>query len=177
MNIIITLGSERLYSDLSRKFAARTSDPNDVVTVVRIDKSGGCVDRSSEYMRSLRHAQIREYFFGKASAADETLAPSSQTADFSDLHIFRLADEQEGGQYEKIAVDADLKNKILAVTMAGPKDGHAVIRDSSIRGYLYVAEVDEVRKKVRLLSPQPGQTPGTAMVVGSWPEAVEGLVS
>ncbi|KAL6710371.1 Cleavage polyadenylation factor subunit clp1 [Coniothyrium glycines] len=198
VNILITLGSERLYSDLSRKLSTRSSsDPTDCITVLRLDKSGGCVDRPESYMRALRAHQIREYFFGKALSADETLAPSSQTADFADLNLFRLLPaasslhaESGGGEYngnsfgggaplyERIVPTEEvLKNRILAVTTAGAKEAHAVIRDSSVRGYLYVADVDEAKKKVRLLSPQPGQTPGSAMVVAEWPEEVEGLVS
>ena len=40
--------------------------------MLRIDKSGGCVDRSPDYMKALRHAQIREYFFGHG---EDALAP------------------------------------------------------------------------------------------------------
>jgi polyribonucleotide 5'-hydroxyl-kinase len=85
VNVLITLGSERLYSDLARKFAHR--DPSETVNVIRLDKSGGCVDRSEDYMKALRHAQVREYFFGHG---ENTLAPSSQTCDFGDLHVFQI---------------------------------------------------------------------------------------
>ncbi|KAJ4368310.1 Cleavage polyadenylation factor subunit clp1 [Neocucurbitaria cava] len=190
VNVLITLGSERLYSDLTRKFSSQNRDPSESVSVIRLDKSGGCVDRSEEYMRSLRHAQIREYFFGKG---DETLAPSSQTADFADLNLFNIlpgndnhnAEYRPGDYdvsmapiYEKVTPSVvAIQNKLLAVTMASPSDRQEVIRDASVRGYIYVADVDEVKKKVKLLSPQPGQTPGNAMVLGSWPEDVPGLVS
>jgi polyribonucleotide 5'-hydroxyl-kinase len=87
VNVLITLGSERLYSDLSRKFSVR--DPSDPVSVIRLDKSGGCVDRSAEYMQSLRHAQIREYFFGHG---ENTLAPSSQTCEVGELSIFDIGE-------------------------------------------------------------------------------------
>ncbi|KAI4672502.1 Cleavage polyadenylation factor subunit clp1 [Alternaria triticimaculans] len=187
VNVVITLGSERLYSDLSRKFAARTGgDPSETVSVVRLDKSGGCVDRSEEYMKALRHAQIKDYFFGKG---DETLAPSSQMADAADLNIFRVVEgEGNGGVdeygmtverqiFEKVTPSEALQNQLLAITTASPNDPQSVIRDSSIRGYIYVADVDEAKKKVRLLSPLPGQTPGNAMILGSWPEPVEGLLN
>jgi polyribonucleotide 5'-hydroxyl-kinase len=87
VNVIVTLGSERLYSDLARKFANR--DPSETVNVIRLDKSGGCVDRSEEYMKTLRHAQVREYFFGHG---ENTLAPSSQTCDFGDLNVFQISE-------------------------------------------------------------------------------------
>ncbi|KAI4709539.1 Cleavage polyadenylation factor subunit clp1 [Alternaria sp. Ai002NY15] len=187
VNVVITLGSERLYSDLSRKFSARTGgDPSETVSVVRLDKSGGCVDRSEEYMKALRHAQIKEYFFGKG---DETLAPSSQMADAADLNIFRVVEGDGNGGvdeygmtverqiFEKVTPSEALQNQLLAITTASPNDPQSVIRDSSIRGYIYVADVDEAKKKVKLLSPLPGQTPGNAMILGSWPEPVEGLLN
>lgn len=161
-------------------------------------------------MKALRHSQMREYFFGHGENA---LAPSSQTADFSDIHIFRIleglsllgpsrtattnshtnstpgnpnaaflpgdADEHdhETVLYEKITPTAQIQNCLLAITTASHMDKHQVIRDSSVRGYVYVADVDEAKRKIRLLSPQPGQTPANAMVLGSWPEDVPGLVS
>ncbi|KAH6614287.1 Pre-mRNA cleavage complex II protein Clp1-domain-containing protein [Boeremia exigua] len=190
VNILITIGSERLYSDLSRKFSARSSD--EPISVIRIDKSGGCVDRSPEYMKALRHAQIREYFFGHG---EDALAPSSMTADYADLNIFRIIENDSSSfhagdasdtpysptasreLYSRVTPSAALTNKLLAITTANPNDRHEVIRDSSVRGYVYVADVDEAKRKVRLLSPQPGHLPGSAMVLGSWPEDVAGLVS
>ncbi|KAF1919721.1 Pre-mRNA cleavage complex II protein Clp1-domain-containing protein [Ampelomyces quisqualis] len=190
VNILITLGSERLYSDLARKFAHR--DPFESVTVLRLDKSGGCVDRSEEYMKAVRHAQVREYFFGHG---ENTLAPSSQTCDFGDLNVFQITEDDmalhrsaDYNEYAPLAVNLSssiytrvtpssaLQNKLLAITTAAPTDSQDVIRDSSLKGYIYVADVDEVKKKVRLLSPQPGMIPGNAMVLGSWPEDVPGLV-
>lgn len=65
---------------------------------------------------------------------------------------------------------------MLAVTTASANDKPEAIRDSSIKGYLYVADVDEGKRKVKLLSPQPGQTPSNALVLGSFPEDVPGLL-
>lgn len=144
-------------------------------------------------MRSLRHAQIKEYFFGHG---DETLVPSSQTADAADLHVFRVVvgeDEHNGSGsgeppvddygmpvaprlFDKVAPSEAMQNQLLAITTASPNEAQPVIRDSSVRGYVYVADVDEVKRKVKLLSPLPGQTPSSALILGSWPEAVEGLV-
>ncbi|KAL5379275.1 Cleavage polyadenylation factor subunit clp1 [Paraphaeosphaeria sporulosa] len=181
---ILVLGSERLYSDLSRKY----SNSADAIAVVRLDKSGGCVDRSDAYMKALRHAQIRAYFFGNSEAG---LAPHSQSAGFDELSIFRVKEGSDmqfndGGDayggaaedtiYERATPSSEIVNKLLAITTAAPTDGHASIRDASVRGYLYVAEVDEGKKRVKLLAPQPGQVPSTAVVCGRWPEDVASLV-
>lgn len=45
------------------------------------------MDRTDEYMKAFRHAQIRAYFFGYGENA---LAPHSQAADFNDLNIFKI---------------------------------------------------------------------------------------
>ena len=85
MNIIFVLGSERLYSDLTRKYANRTEDR---VHVIKLDKSSGCVDRDEAYMKLLRQRQIVNYFFG---TGDETsLASTSLTADSGDLCVYRV---------------------------------------------------------------------------------------
>jgi polyribonucleotide 5'-hydroxyl-kinase len=165
--------------------------------VIRLDKSGGCVDRSEDYMKALRHAQVREYFFGHG---ENTLAPSSQTCDFGDLNIFQIVegmvirrtptaridtdsvvtgDESalyRSGDYDEYDPSNVSSASIYTRVTPSHTDSQDVIRDSSVKGYIYVADVDEVKKKVRLLSPQPGMIPGNAMVLGSWPEDVPGLV-
>jgi polyribonucleotide 5'-hydroxyl-kinase len=78
--------------------------------------------------------------------------------------------------YTRVTPTAALQNSLLAITTASPTDSQDVIRDSSVKGYIYVADVDEAKKKVRILSPQPGMIPGNAMVLGTWPEDVPGLV-
>ena len=88
VNVLVVLGSERLYSDMAKKFGQR-SGTNQSATVVKLDKSGGCVDRDEEYLRQLRQAQIREYFFGDAK---NTLSPHTQQIDFAHYTIYRIAE-------------------------------------------------------------------------------------
>ncbi|KAF2645423.1 pre-mRNA cleavage complex II protein-like protein Clp1, partial [Massarina eburnea CBS 473.64] len=181
VNILITIGSERLYSDLTRKYSVRTGD--DAVHVVRLDKSGGCVDRSEEYMKALRDAQVKAYFFGHS--AEYSLAPHSQTVDFSDLHIFRFIETEQDTHdifntspplFETVSPSADMVGKLLAITTAEPRDEQESIRNASVRGYVWVADVDEAKKKVKVLCPQTGSVVSNALVLGRWPEDVEGLV-
>ena len=79
--------------------------------------------------------------------------------------------------YTRVPPSSILQSSLLAVTTASPTDRQEVIRDASIMGYIYVAEVDETKRKCRLLSPQPGLIPGNAMVLAPWPEEVPGLAS
>jgi polyribonucleotide 5'-hydroxyl-kinase len=79
--------------------------------------------------------------------------------------------------YEKVTSILSIQNSLMAITAASPADKQDVIRDASVRGYAYVSDVDEARRKVRLLLPQPGPTPSSALVLGSFPEEVPGLIS
>ncbi|EKG16722.1 Pre-mRNA cleavage complex II Clp1 [Macrophomina phaseolina MS6] len=189
VNVILVLGSERLYSDLSRRFSRNGEDP---VQVVKLDKSGGCVDRDENYMKALRQTQVRSYFFGYGYT---TLSPHTQRVDFNSLHIFRTIDKSAnnpassflpGGEaddidsssrlYERIKPSLMIQNGLLAITNADPSDSHENIRDSSVKGYVYIADVDEAKQNVKLLAPLSGQIPRAAMILGNWPEDVAGLV-
>lgn len=68
------------------------------------------------------------------------------------------------------------QNAILTLKHATPGDAYAAIRDASVLGHLYVADVDDAKKKVKILSPVGGRLPTNAIVWGRWPEGVGDLV-
>jgi polyribonucleotide 5'-hydroxyl-kinase len=72
---------------------------------------------------------------------------------------------------------ADMVGKLLAITSAAASDTQESVRDASVRGYMWVADVDEEKRKVKVLCPQPGMVVPNALILGRWPEDVEGLVS
>ena len=87
VNVIISLGSERLHSDMVRRFDGHKTTNDDPITVIKLDKSGGCADRDDAYLQQTRQAQIREYFFGDKR---RTLSPHSQTVDFSSITVYKI---------------------------------------------------------------------------------------
>ena len=74
---------------MSRRFAKQGAGDRGPVAVIKLDKSGGCVDRDGEYMQQFRQAQIREYFFGDVR---NPLSPHTQQLDFSEVVIYRFAE-------------------------------------------------------------------------------------
>ena len=90
VNFLLVLGSERVNSDMKRRFENRPNG-EEPVTVIRLPKSEGCVDRDERYMRQLRQLQIREYFFGNKPGM---LSPYTQMLDYSQLTIYRVADRK-----------------------------------------------------------------------------------
>lgn len=58
----------------------------------------------------------------------------------------------------------------LAVMHAAPKDAPDVVRAASVMGFLYVSDVDEERRKIKLLAPVSGRLGDQPLVWGKWPE-------
>lgn len=231
------------------------------VSVVKLSKSGGCVDRDAAFMKGIGESQIRSYFFGNpipstASAAlslssassttNVTLSPHAQQLDFNAMAVYNVntvsTDEDEdeydpsllnsflpGGAGDETTTAAqeddnntpsstnllsipntndtttttttttdnindtnilttplkklppppptNLANSLLAITHAPTHASPAEIRDASIMGFLYVADVDADKGKVRVLAPMGGRVPPRAVVWGrKWPGEVVGLV-
>ena len=69
-----------------------------------------------------------------------------------------------------------MQNAIIAIVHAEPGDSQENIRDASVIGFIFVAEVDEKRKKMKVLAPLSGRLPNKAMIWGAWPEGVADLV-
>ena len=89
------------------------------------------------------------------------------------------AEDEEPTQkpvYEKVQPSAQMQNALLAIVQADINDTPGNIRDASVIGFIYVAEVDEKRKKLRILTPMGGRLPHRALIWGSWPTDVGELV-
>jgi polyribonucleotide 5'-hydroxyl-kinase len=119
VSTILVIGSERLYSTMARSYdnkptsSASAVASDERISVIKLSKSGGCVDRDATYMKALREAQIREYFFGSAisstassalslsstSSTSITLSPHAQQLDFDSLAVYNITvvtpDEEE----------------------------------------------------------------------------------
>ncbi|KAH8678772.1 hypothetical protein BGZ60DRAFT_401815 [Tricladium varicosporioides] len=87
VNTILVLGSEKSYSEMSRRFSTARTSAGGTITVVKLDKSGGAVNRDETFMRQSQEASIREYFFGGPKT---TLSPQTQQISFEDANIYRI---------------------------------------------------------------------------------------
>jgi polyribonucleotide 5'-hydroxyl-kinase len=97
---IVVLGSERLYSDMIKRFDGKpvpSSLTGETVAVIKLPKSGGCVDRDIAFMKSLRAAQVKAYFFGRPDSSNGVaLSPRQQQVEWRQLSVWRL----KGGDKE-----------------------------------------------------------------------------
>ncbi|OAX79644.1 mRNA cleavage and polyadenylation factor Clp1 [Emergomyces africanus] len=286
---ILVLGSERLYSSMVKHYdnkpistststsASTTATPStlDRISVVKVTKSGGSVDRDASFMKCVRDSQIRSYFFGNpvpstassalslsatSSGTTITLSPHAQQLDFDSISIYTITalpeddddydpstfgmndsflpggihdrEDDNNSQSQQLhsqpqqnlhtdqtsissssfshfptsgfsnststmtsqpshasiplrklppsttsPVPLGLENTLLAVTHAAPNAPLNEIRDASIMGFVYVADVDEKKAKIRVLAPVGGRVPARAMIWGRrWPGELVGLV-
>ncbi|KAK7906129.1 Cleavage polyadenylation factor subunit clp1 [Exophiala xenobiotica] len=119
VSAIVCLGSERLYSDMVKRFdgqptASRstgtTTSQAATISVIKLAKSGGCVDRDEAYMQAFRAAQVKTYFYGNPRLSNGiSLQPRQQQVDFSTMTVWRRlastpdptsSSSMSGGAYE-----------------------------------------------------------------------------
>lgn len=153
------------------------------------------MDRDAAYLRSLRHAQVRSYFFGTNLGA--TLSPYTQVLDFSALSIYTLAlptevtnsaflpggadadtadPKPDGALFVKAKPSLRMLNSLLAILHCPRETDDETMKQASVLGYVYVSDVDETKDRISLLVPVAGRVPERAMVWGEWPEGVADLV-
>lgn len=106
-----------MYSTMLRKYNARDASPafsrtpQERISVLKVTKSGGCVDRDQAFMKSHREAQIRSYFFGRAvpstafspSGTTISLSPHTQLIDFRSLAIYNITVDEDEDDYDPSA--------------------------------------------------------------------------
>ncbi|KAI3318710.1 Pre-mRNA cleavage complex II protein Clp1-domain-containing protein [Xylariaceae sp. AK1471] len=190
VNIIVVLGSERVSSEMQKRFAGQTTSVGETVTVVGLDKSGGVIERDESFMQLVRESAIREYFFGNAKM---TLSPFTQQVDFAAVSIWRINEAQsktsaDGGgvtyderetytdTLEKAEPSLMIQNCLLAVACASVHDAPDTIRDANVMGFVFVADVDEKRRRLRILAPVSARLGDRPLLWGSWPEHMVNLL-
>lgn len=169
-NVVLVLGQEKLFSMLRDVLKSK---PN--VDVLKLQKSGGVVSRSSKFRQKSRSYKIREYFYGIAN----DLSPHSNIANFSDLFVYRIGGGPQAPRsalpigadpvanplrVAPVNIDRDLLHVVLAVSYAQEPDQ---IVSSNIAGFIYITDIDLQRRKITYLSPTAGELPSKYLVMGT----------
>ena len=98
INCIICIGSERLYSDMVKRFDSQpvsttstvVPSAQETMAVIKVTKSGGCVSRDPNYMAAFRASQIKSYFYGNSRLSSGiALQPRQQQVDYSSLTVWQ----------------------------------------------------------------------------------------
>jgi len=86
------------------------------------------------------------------------------------------AEETELELYEKVEPSPLMLHCIFAVMHASVRDSQEMIRDASVMGFVYVSEVDEKKRKLKMLAPLNTRVTDRPMIWGTWPEATLSLI-
>jgi polyribonucleotide 5'-hydroxyl-kinase len=191
VNTIIVLGSARINTELVRRLASEKTSLGEPISIVLLDKSEGVVERDDAFMKQLREATIKEYFFGDFK---RSLDPTTQIIDYDTLTIYKIPERKrsilipstlialhakfqtalEGYGVEEGVVraeaDPSMESWILTVMNASNHDSVETIQQANVLGFLHVASVDESRRKLRVLAPSAGRLGDRPVIWGRWPE-------
>lgn len=141
-------------------------------------------------MKFIREAAIKEYFFGDSK---RTLSPFTQSVGFDDVAIFKAPDgnstdysgvwlfttnpstetdfyDDSQQTLEPAEISAGMSHWTLAVMNASVNDPPETIRQAPVMGFVAIADVDEDRRRLKILSPVSGKLGDRPMVWGRWPE-------
>lgn len=146
-----------------RRFEDRQQNP---ITVVKLQKSGGCVDREESFMKQSRENAIREYFFGEAK---RTLSPYTMTVGFDETSVWTVGQVsnvgaellpagEEHGQplYSKTEAGSMLQHSLMAVLHAEWGDSEQVMAESTVMGFVYVYVLPPSQKNTTVTDDKQG---------------------
>ncbi|TQW03286.1 mRNA cleavage and polyadenylation factor IA/II complex [Cordyceps javanica] len=152
VNIVVIVGTSGLNAEIAKRFATEKTSLGEPIQVITLDKSDGVVDRDEAFTEHSREAVIKEYFFGDAR---RTLSPQIQQVDFDSLVIYRLPDYSDYETETLVREEAcsSMEHWTLAVMHASVRDSPETIRTAGVMGFVYVADVDEQKRKVKMLAP------------------------
>lgn len=169
INVIIAVGSSHLSGELAKRFASERTSLGEPISVVPLDKSDGVVERDEMFMQHAREAAIKEYFFGDSR---RTLSPLIQQVDFDNVVVYHTPEHPtyNGETLAREEPSTPMQHWTLAIMHATPKESPDTVRAAGVMGFLYVSDVDEERRKIKLLSPVSGRLGDQPLVWGKWPE-------
>lgn len=87
-----------------------------------------------------------------------------------------VTEDSTSAIFDKVRPSPHMQNAILTIVNAHPEDTQENIRDASVMGFIYIADVDEKKNKLKVLAPLGGRLPNKAIIWGSWPEGVSDLM-
>ena len=202
IDTVLCLGQERLFQTLSKQFAKdaalaqqqqqknkknkkKTPSSDDdgkkveaAVEILSLKKSGGVVERTTEFRRKTRDDRFREYFYG-FDFVSNPLSPVAQSAFFSSVSFYKVGGGPKAptsalpiGQeastdpmrVASVIPSMSLVNAIVAVSHGKTQSD---LLTSNVAGFIHIVEVDMHAKRFTYLSPNPGQLPNTNLIVGN----------
>lgn len=167
-NILVALCPETdpLWEKIKKEFGPELGN-NNIFFIPSLD---GVSSVDDVYKRSLQRLSIREYFYGSLNTA---LSPYAIGVDYEDVTIWKPSNvfDNEVGKVQLFPVTitpSNLQHAVVAITFAERRADQAAVIKSPVLGFALITEVNEKRRKLRILLPVPGRLPNKAMVLTSY---------
>eukprot|EP01041_Mallomonas_annulata_P001478 gene1477-2841_t len=188
VDVVLVMGDDRLHFSL-------TADLPENITVVKLPRSGGVVERDSTTRRRARKDKTHEYFYGVSPGVPQLLSPCRTEIRLSSVRILRaggvqlseamlpigqsLSSVQEPHKLLSVTPSSELLHSVLAVLHPPVDDDTAEVGGGSNQdipqellksnsaGFLYVVELDLESDSMVVLLPCPGSLPSKFLLMGS----------
>ena len=164
--IVVCAVNDDLAITLSEVFRSKA------VSIVRIPPPSSILKVDDVTRRSIQRLQIREYFYGNSQTI---LSPYTIGAGYEDLSVLKPKNLSELGDNTEninmLALDpvevtsSNLQHAIVAITNVSKKSSLDTISKSSIVGYALITEMNDSKRKLRILLPLPSRMPDRAMIL------------
>ncbi|KAK7435836.1 pre-mRNA cleavage complex II protein Clp1 [Colletotrichum acutatum] len=122
---------------------------------------------------SLAIYKLGDCTFSPSSLPNHTTHPKSAYTMFADLFGPNL-DSMYGGGADESLMRVDpaqaMAHWTLAIVYASVKDSPETIRTANVMGYVYIADIDKEKRKLRILAPVSGRLGDRPLLMGKWPE-------
>lgn len=172
INVVVVLDNEE--DSVFEKIASKLS-PYVGTHVIRLPKLSAASDPGDVYKRTLQRTAIREYFYG---THETVLSPYVVGADFEDVTVWKpknilqnpdLESDSSVNEFSPVDISAsNLQHALVAITYADRKATSSEIQRAPLLGFALITEVNEKRRKLRILLPVPGRLPNKSMVLTSY---------
>ncbi|EDO18343.1 hypothetical protein Kpol_1013p14 [Vanderwaltozyma polyspora DSM 70294] len=174
VNVVILLSDEQedpLLTKLNDKLSTISSSFN----LLRLPILSGVIERDDVFKRSLQRLAIREYFYGSPSVV---LSPYTIGVDFEDITVWRpinfIENPEETSQLlptQLLPVEVKpttLQHALVAISYADRKANESNVQLAPTLGFGLITEVNDKRRKLRILLPVPGRLPDKAMILTAY---------
>lgn len=171
VNVVVQVGE--LEPEIAQRWEAILQQvPSNSVSVIRMPQLSGASENTDTYKRALQRLAIKDYFYGSLGTV---LSPYTIGIDSDDLVVWRLPTKASADAMEEplillpVEVNASsLQHALLTFQYAARKAEPDEVKYSSILGFGLVTDVNEKKRKLRVLMPVPGRLPNSASILTSY---------
>ena len=187
VDTVVVMGHDRTFAQMSEDLkapsagggaasAAAAAAAAAPITLLKLNRSGGVVERSKDFRRDARAMRVRQYFYGGDPQAP--LTPETLSVRFEDVVLVRVGGVVGDSTLIPIGKASALDplritivppterviNQLLAVSYATTDKQ---IPHVNVAGFVHVRAVDAKERKITLLAPCAGELPSKFLILGA----------